>query len=64
MNIPFGKYRGIPIEQIPDDYLLWLSALTDIRQPLLGAVLREMGRRLTEADRQPAHMREHSHASR
>lgn len=55
MNIPFGKYRGTPIDQVPDDYLLWLSTLNDLRQPLLGAVLREMGRRLAEPDRQPMH---------
>jgi len=21
--LPFGKYRGVPIDQVPTDYLLW-----------------------------------------
>lgn len=44
--MPFGKFKGQPIRQIPDQYLLWLGCLNDLRQPLLGDVLHEMGRRL------------------
>ena len=22
--MPFGKYQGIPLKDVPDDYLLWL----------------------------------------
>lgn len=43
---PFGVHKGKPLDEIPDDYLLWLGCLDDLRQPLLGHVLREMSRRL------------------
>lgn len=44
--MPFGKCNGLPLDQLDDEYLLWLGCLNDLRQPLLGHVLREMGRRL------------------
>lgn len=22
--MPFGKYKGLPMEQVPDSYLIWL----------------------------------------
>jgi len=47
-TMPFGLHKGKPLDTLPDDYLLWLGCLDDLRQPLLGAVLREMGRRLAE----------------
>ena len=25
MHMPFGKYRGVPLEQVPLDYLEWLG---------------------------------------
>lgn len=25
MEMPFGKYKGVAIEDIPSDYLLWLA---------------------------------------
>lgn len=46
--MPFGAHRGTALDQLPTDYLLWVSSLHDLRQPLLGAVLQEMGRRLAE----------------
>jgi uncharacterized protein (DUF3820 family) len=49
--MPFGQHKGARLDQLPDEYLLWLGTLSDLRQPLLGHVLREMGRRL--ADRLP-----------
>ena len=45
---PFGIYKGKPRDILPDDYLLWLGCLSDLRQPLLGWVLREMARRLSQ----------------
>jgi uncharacterized protein (DUF3820 family) len=44
--MPFGQYKGTPLDQLPDDYLLWLGCLDTLRRRLLGGVLREMARRL------------------
>jgi uncharacterized protein (DUF3820 family) len=52
--MPFGKYKGAPLDELPSEYLLWLGCLNDLRQPLLGQVLKEMARRLADLDRQPA----------
>jgi len=52
--MPFGKYRGTPLEDLPAEYLLWIGCLNDLRQPLLGHVLKEMGRRMMEQDQQTA----------
>jgi hypothetical protein len=36
--MPFGKYRGLDVEDLPDTYLEWLRSLDDLRGPLRGAV--------------------------
>lgn len=46
--MPFGKFKGTLMAELSDDYLLWLGCLDDLRQPLLGHVLKEMARRLAE----------------
>ena len=51
--LPFGKFRGTPLSDVPDDYLMWLATRDDLRNPLLKHVLNEMARRLVEKDRQP-----------
>lgn len=51
--MPFGKYKGTPLEELSSEYLLWLGCLDDLRQPLLGHVLREMGRRLAASEARP-----------
>jgi uncharacterized protein (DUF3820 family) len=51
-TMPFGQYKGTPLDQLPSDYLLWVSCLNDLRQPLLGHVLREMARRITALERE------------
>ncbi len=56
--MPFGKYKGSPLSDLPPDYLLWVSLLPDLRQPLLGAILKEMGRRIVELDQPAQHERE------
>jgi len=53
-TMPFGKYRGTPLEDLPAEYLLWVGCLSDLRQPLLGHVLKEMGRRIMELDQKTA----------
>ena len=30
----FGRYRGLPLDAIPDDYLAWLRSLDNVREPL------------------------------
>lgn len=44
-RVPFGKYRGEPIERVPDSYLEWLTGL-ELREPFALAVRREYARRL------------------
>jgi hypothetical protein len=48
MTMPFGKYKGTEIAELPSDYLLWMLALDDLREPLRSAVLREAVRRNEE----------------
>ena len=52
--MPFGKFKGTPLAQLDDEYLLWVACLHDLRQPLLGHVLKEMARRLMEVKQPPA----------
>ena len=43
--MPFGRHRGKPLTGLPDDYVLWLYDLGDLREPLRGAVEAEHARR-------------------
>ena len=38
MTMPFGKFRGFDVEDLPDDYLSWLYSLPGLRNPLRRAV--------------------------
>jgi uncharacterized protein (DUF3820 family) len=49
-TMPFGAHKGKRLDELPADYLLWLACLDDLRQPLLGHILREMGRRIVAMD--------------
>ncbi len=42
MLMPFGKYRGWELEELPDSYLEWLISSVSLREPLLSAVHREI----------------------
>lgn len=44
MTMPFGKYRGCLISELPDDYLDWLTTI-DLRPRLRQAVEAEIDRR-------------------
>jgi hypothetical protein len=47
--MPFGKYKGRPLSDIPEaSYLLWLLSLRDLEAGFRFAVQRELDRR--EAD--------------
>ena len=50
MKMPFGKYRGLRVSDIPDQYLIWLLSLSALREPLLSHVRSEAKRRRLRRD--------------
>ncbi len=46
--MPFGRYRGYPLAELPDEYLDWLFTI-HIREPLASALNREAARRAGES---------------
>jgi uncharacterized protein (DUF3820 family) len=52
MLMPFGKFRGADLAEVPDAYLEWLCTI-ELRQPLLGAVLNEVQERGLTTDQRP-----------
>jgi hypothetical protein len=38
----FGKFRGIELSELPNDYLNWLRENVELREPLRGAVFSEL----------------------
>ncbi len=51
-SMPFGKYRGTPIDELPDSYLGWLASLDDLHFPLNSYVQAELDRRKSERKHQ------------
>jgi hypothetical protein len=47
-RMPFGRFRGMPITDLPSWYLRWLDNLPDLRDPLASAVQLEVERRTAE----------------
>lgn len=45
-RMPFGKYRGRPVEDVPAGYLAWLLEETDVREPHRSAIRDELAWRL------------------
>ena len=45
MLMPFGKYKGHDLHELPDEYLLWMIATIPLRDPLLSAVTEEITER-------------------
>jgi hypothetical protein len=43
--MPFGKHRGAPLRDLPNDYLDWLLGLDDLREPFRSRVEAEANRR-------------------
>jgi hypothetical protein len=44
-TMPFGRYEGQPVSELPDGYVRWLWSLTNLRDPLRTTVEREYRRR-------------------
>src|SRR4051794_30706095 len=38
MRMPFGKFKGYAVADLPADYLTWLWETCDLREPLRSAV--------------------------
>lgn len=53
MTMPFGKYRGWAIADLPGDYLAWLDTI-ELRDPLRAAVASERDRRTGPRPRVPS----------
>ncbi len=47
MRMPFGKFKGLGLENCPLEYLFWLSDNIELREPLCSAVHRQIGARGT-----------------
>ena len=46
MNMPFGKYQGMPMSEVPQSYLEWCQAnLKDLRPPWKAAIEAELDER-------------------
>jgi hypothetical protein len=43
--MPFGKYRGVPVDRLPLDYAEWLVANVELRDPLRRYVYDRLTRR-------------------
>jgi exodeoxyribonuclease X len=44
-RVPFGKHRGRPWSEPPDDYLRWMGAQTDMDPAVVAAARQELERR-------------------
>ena len=40
MRMPFGKYRGYAIDDLPPSYIQWLRENVQLREPLLSEIYR------------------------
>ena len=38
MTMPFGKYKGQTVDELPPDYCRWLLGNIDLREPLRSAI--------------------------
>ena len=52
--MPFGKFKGAPLAEIPDSYILWLVDNVELREPLLSGIAVELRERGLEIGQAPA----------
>jgi uncharacterized protein (DUF3820 family) len=52
-TMPFGKYQGIPLQEVPASYLDWLLRFWKLSSGLRAAVAGELNRRGLEAPAAP-----------
>ncbi len=45
MRMPFGRYKGDDLRELPEEYLRWLTSLPELREPLKSAVQTELDTR-------------------
>ena len=45
MLMPFGKFKGQDVRDLPTEYLLWMLAKVALRDPLLSAIEEEVDER-------------------
>ncbi len=41
VRMPFGKFKGVFIHDLPFEYLTWIYKLDNLREPLLSAIENE-----------------------
>lgn len=49
MRMPFGKFKGFDVDELPQDYLRWLIENIDLREPLRSAVFWNHNQRKAES---------------
>jgi hypothetical protein len=59
MTMPFGKYKGMPFDQLPDHYIHWLVTEFEGTRPFLRQQLEEELERRKEADRAERQQRQY-----
>lgn len=42
MKMPFGKHKGVDLEDVPEDYLIWVLDKCDNAGPTLRAAIRQV----------------------
>jgi hypothetical protein len=51
--MPFGKHKGLPVAELPVDYLGFLAGLDNLREPLRSAVATALGRPEPDGETEP-----------
>jgi len=51
--MPFGKIRGTLLSELPDEYVLFVLTLPDLRDPLLTWINAESDRRMAADQKVP-----------